>query len=269
MPCVCWWDTAYRNYVISTPEQEANYCCQMFTTAEGMKGVPGGCFDRNYWWHLRGDNSDQYDALWGIDGNNPNVPLWAFKQSAEQLVGKRFNGRVMTGDSVTDAQVRLYEFENPAISKKTWVCWRSGGTQLGTVQLPVRADTVSRAALNYGEGPSPDSLRQANSLGWLGIGVGDRPQFVTEPASDTIKRPDLAVDSFQVGPPTMQIGKGMGFTAFVKNYDNVRATPDTVWYKFYRDTTLVESLAGPRIKPCSTCVVGVVGYVVPASVYLQ
>jgi hypothetical protein len=63
------------------------------------------------------------------------------------------------------------------------------------VELPARADSAYIEALAYQGGTPPNQMRQADSYGWLGIGVADRPQFVTEPANESITRPELAVDS--------------------------------------------------------------------------
>jgi hypothetical protein len=105
------------------------------------------------------------------------------------------------------------------------------------------------------------AIETSAPTGWFGKQFDTFPVIVRE--GDHIFRPDLVVDSFRVGPQTPQVGKEMGFTAYVTNNGN-RATPDTVWYKFLCDTTVVESFPGPRIKPESTFILGMVGYVVPS-----
>ncbi|HTW92079.1 MAG TPA: hypothetical protein VMH22_10265 [bacterium] len=217
MPGSCWWDSSWIDSTVSTPEQEADYCCETFTTAEGMKGLPGGCFDRNYWWKLRAADMLEHEGLVWAHGNCPNVPLWAFKQTAERLTGKRLNGRVLTGDTAIDARSRMYEFEDPATSKKTWVCWSNKVTAPPiSVTLPARSDTTFAVALDYGDHSSPNSS-YADADGWLRENLGTRPIFIAEKSNPS--RPDLVVDSVKYilqAPNTV--------LAWVTNRGN-RATP--------------------------------------------
>ncbi|MBN2464638.1 hypothetical protein JXD38_03310 [candidate division WOR-3 bacterium] len=221
MPGVCWWNLDYFRDTVSTPEQEANYCCQVFTAAEGMKALPGGCFDRTYWWHLRAYSTDtlhlEFEALWGLHGDDPNVPLYAYKQTAEQLIGKRLNGRVMTGDTAIDNHTRVYEFEDTTAEKKrTWVCWQDEAVAAYS-PLSVRSDTVDTVALAYNGSP-PFGRKDAENSGWLHPALQPRPTFVAEKSAAS--RPDLVVDSVRyVLPPS-----DTAVLAWVTNRGN-RATP--------------------------------------------
>jgi hypothetical protein len=219
MPAICWWGQR-KGETLATKEQSANYCCEMFTAAEGMKGLPGGSFDRNYWWYLR------QPPVWGggawglVDSNlDLNAEFYAFKQTSEQLTGKRFNGRMMTGDAGRDALVRMYEFEDTTTLKRTWVCWKNGGAGSGglNVKLPVRTDSLAAESLAYTGTPPPFSAPVAPD-GWLSLSLNERPAFVTE-VTDTL-RPDLRVDSVRYSPSPGP----MYVKAWVTNHGS-RATP--------------------------------------------
>jgi hypothetical protein len=206
------WNTEFgwnKRQIGLRAESDANNLCQAFVTSFGLPASPGagGGYDRMCWWlpywHFAPiEIEEPWNWLWLQDDTTDGVSLirqygyYAFKQACSALVGKRFNGRVTTGDDETDSIVRMYEFEDTATLKKTWVCWRSdGGVQDVAVELPARADSAYIEALAYQGGTPPNQMRQADSYGWLGIGVADRPQFVTEPANESITRPELAVDS--------------------------------------------------------------------------
>jgi hypothetical protein len=191
-------------------ESDANNLCEAYATSFSLPALPGagGGYDRLCWWTPYYPSTDtsgkpvDWNWMWLQDDTTDGVSLirqygyYAFKQACSTLVGKRFNGRVTTGDDETDSMVRMYEFEDTATLKKTWVCWRSdSGVQDVAVELPARADSAYIEALAYEEGTPPNQMRQVNSYGWLGIGASDRPQFVTEPANESITRPELAVDS--------------------------------------------------------------------------
>lgn len=271
MPGLFWWtDTSDPHYmdIVTTPQQDADYCCEAFTTAEGMKGLPGGAFDRNYWWFLR-QPPLWGSGCWGLMDSALNIhpSFYAFKQTAEQLAGKRFNGRVMTGDAATDAHVRMYEFEtNDTLHRRTWVCWRNWGSPgdgqpppTSPVPLPVRNDTLQLDSLAYTDIGQPMQVT-ADADGWLRIGMATRPAFVTE--TKAASRPELVVDSFLVMPQQPQVGKEMGFAAFVTNRG--RATPDSVWYKLLCDDAPVCSVPGASIGSGASDSLTVIGCVVPS-----
>jgi hypothetical protein len=167
--------------------------------------------------------------------DDPNPSFYALKQMTTALTDKRFNGRVMTGDSVTDPLVRMYEFEDPATLKRTWVCWRNGdvGGQDVPAHLPVRADSLKLTSLDY-TGSPPTVVYAAGHDGWLDLGAATRPTFVWE--STAISRPELVVDSFEVEPETLHVGHSATFTARIKN--DGRTTPDPVHVGFRRNDSL-------------------------------
>jgi hypothetical protein len=96
----------------------------------------------------------------------------------------------------------MYEFEDPTSLKKTWVCWSDEDTAPPTtfVNLPVRTDTTQAESLAYNSAP-PTYDRASAATGWLLCTLYNRPVFITEPASESISRPDLVVDSVRYVPP--------------------------------------------------------------------
>jgi hypothetical protein len=246
-------------------EQDARNLCEAFVSHKASEANPGGGYDRLYWWYL---HRPGVWGAWGLvnDYLNRQSPFYAMKQVAGSLTGKRLNGRVLTGDSATDAQVRMYEFENPATSKKTWVCWRSdGGVQDVAVELPARTDSASLEALDYGE-QAPPTMRQANSYGWLGIGASDRPQFVAEPASESVSRPELAVDSFKALPLPLRVGEPSSFSVFAKNNGDER-TPGQVQVNIYWNDSLLTTVACDTIPAHEGRWAIVIGGYIPAWVH--
>ena len=229
-PGKAWWDSFQ---VVSTEQQDADYCSEMFVTAEGMRGLPGGGFDRNYWWLLR------QPPVWGggcwalvdsMEAMNPYASFYAFKQTAERLTGMRFNGRVMTGDASTDSAVRMCEFEDTS-GRRTWVCWRNWGSYdygqpppVSTVPLPVRNDTLQLDSLEYTGNEQPTQVTAVAS-GWLGLRMGTRPVIVTE--TKAARRPELVADSVRFAPVLPQIGMAETVRVWVRNRDTSVATPET------------------------------------------
>jgi hypothetical protein len=126
--------------------------------------------------------------------DDPNPSFYALKQMTTALTDKRFNGRVMTGDTATDALVRMYEFEDTATLRRTWVGWKNGGAGSGglSVKLPVRSDTLASESLAYTDSTPEFPAAIAND-GWLTVDLDQRPVFIRE-MTDTL-RPDLRVDS--------------------------------------------------------------------------
>ena len=239
-PGKAWWDSFQ---VVSTEQQDADYCSEMFVTAEGMKGLPGGGFDRNYWWLLR------QPFVWGtgcwalLDSFlNPYASFYSFKQTAERLTGKRCNGRVTDGDTAVDNHVRMYEFEDTTTLRRTWVCWRNWPHTDGNhepppvaIKLPARTDSADWSYLAYSSG-EPEYADTTAQDGWYKLDISTRPRFITEPATQAISRPDLVVDSFKIEPETLYIGDSATFTVRIKN--NGRTTPDSVHVGFRRNDSL-------------------------------
>ncbi|MCX6843465.1 MAG: T9SS type A sorting domain-containing protein [candidate division WOR-3 bacterium] len=242
IPAFPWWDTMYRHNghdTITTEQQDADYCSQTFTTAEGMKALPGGCFDRNYWWLLRRRPGE---GSWGLTDSvgKPHAALYACGQTATQLLGKRLNGRVMTGDTRDDS-VRVYEFEtNDTLHRRTWVCWKNGGQGQGgvNVDLPATVDTLSSDVLAYAPLQQSGTV-YANANGWLPQTLDKRPVFISE--TSAVNRPDLVVDSFRVQPLPLRVGEPSSFEVFVKNNGN-KSTPGPVLVNIYWNDSLLTTV---------------------------
>jgi hypothetical protein len=255
------WDT------VCGEDLDADALCAVFVTGKASGTRPRGGYDRSFWFGFReiytAPRLGGHRPLLDSAMTTPYMLFYACEQMTHALTGKRLNGRVLIGDSAEDALARMYEFEDPASLKKSWVCWSTieghGGV---VVRVPARSDTAASTILDYGDNPQP-SYDQAAATGWLWSGITTRPVFITEPDGESLMRPDLVVDSFSVGPQTPQVGKEMGFIAYVRNADTVRATPDTVWYKFLCDTMLVDSFWGRRIDPGATDTIVMIGAVVP------
>jgi len=251
MPGFCWWDRAHMREMVATEQQDADYCCEMFTANEGMKGRPGGSFDRNYWWLLR------RPEIWGwgcwslLESTatmDRHAAFYAFKQTAEQLIGKRFNRATTVVDAVTASQLRMYEFEDDS-GKRTWVCWQNwplssvppppSNSQPVAVNLPVRADTLAAEPLAYTDSTTEFSVVPARD-GWLTADLNQRPVFIRE-VTDA-PRPDLRVDSvrYAVLPGTVEV------RAWVTNHGQ-RATPSRSGRRSAYPTDAVLKLNGDSI----------------------
>jgi hypothetical protein len=205
-----------------TAKQNANSLCEAFTSVPAQAGLPGGTFDRICWWRSWCDSGC---GSWSLFDSimKPRPGFFAFKQVIRALTGKRFNGRVMTGDAGTDALVRMYEFEDTTTLKRTWVCWKNGGQGSGavSVKVPARADSVTAESLAYD--PNSDAVTRPASLdGWFPAALTDRPVFMTE-TGDT-SRPDLRTDSIRLDPPHPRVGMPETVHAWVKNH-GTRSTP--------------------------------------------
>jgi hypothetical protein len=133
-----------------TQEQDARNVCEVFTTAKASEVLPEGRYDKTCWWVFFRPAAWNCWGLVNFDFTRQQA-YYAFKQTEQQIAGKRLNGRVMTGVPATDALVRMYEFEDPASAKKTWVCWKNGGgrSEGVSVKLPVRTGRVAAESLDY------------------------------------------------------------------------------------------------------------------------
>ena len=259
MPGFCWWDRAHMREMVATEQQDADYCCEMFTANEGMKGRPGGSFDRNYWWLLR------RPEIWGwgcwslLESTatmDRHAAFYAFQQTAEQLTDKRFNRRVLLGDARDDS-VRMYEFEDTS-GKKTWLCWVNWpqdavpppppNPQSVAVKLPARTNMTATTVLAYEAGQQGGS-KAASADGWLPCSLEARPVFVSE--SGSVSRPELVVDSFWTVPDTPKTGWPAIFGVRVRNRDDQTATPEgcTTWVRLTWNDSVVDSMCTAETLP--------------------
>ena len=225
-------------------EQNANGNCSAMISTMAQAGLPGGTYDR-YCWFM--SCAKMYYGSWCLFNETicPRAGRFAYRQVLDKLNGKRFNGRVMAGDSTGDANVRMYEFEDSTSLRKTWVCWVKRPELVGSVKLPARSDLAMACSLDYdgSQQPQPASVEAS---GWLPRFLRDRPVFLTEPDCESLVRPDLVVDSFRVWPKTLRVGMEAVFTVYVTNQGN-RATYDTIWYRLLCDTTAFAATPGSAI----------------------
>jgi hypothetical protein len=226
-----------------TEEQNANGNCSAMISTAAQAGLPGGTYDR-YCWFM--SCAKMYYGSWCLFNETiyPRAGRFAYRQVLDKLSGKRFNGRVRTGDG-GDSLTRMYEFEDPASLRKTWVCWVKGQNVVGSVKLPARLDTAVACSLDYDGNQQPCPV-YAEASGWLPRFLRDRPVFITEPDCESLTRPDLVVDSFRVWPEMPRVGMEVIFAVYVTNQGN-RATYDTVWYRLLCDSTMFATTPGPGI----------------------
>jgi hypothetical protein len=255
-------------------QQQAHFLSEVFTSAKATEASPTGGYDQMCWYSFLDDGAGCGVLRPESLGYACRPAAYASGQTADFLVGKRLNGRVMFGDSL-DSIIRAYEFEttdgNP---KKLWVCWQHWppGTdeppnppepELARVRLPVRSDMVDTAALAYAENP-PAGQKEAATDGWLDQWLGLRPVFITEPEGESISRPDLVVDSIACSPQQLQITKPMNLYARVKNTGN-DSTPDTTLVRFlWNDSVYTTAVIGSSIPAESSRSVLLIGGIVPA-----
>jgi hypothetical protein len=256
---------------------QMRYLPQLYTTALGSQALPGvGCdqcqwftFSQiNGWWPeslgligLFKENVDN-ETIWDGGWWGKHSSFYTFRTLTEELTNHRLERRVLMNDSTEDSLMRVYEFSDPESNdRRVWVGWAVDTTSAGetpvsiSAQAPVRTDCVV-----VGDGIGPESTLTADADGWLRLTLTRQVQYMREDGPAT--RPDLAVDSFRVMPERPQVGKEMGFVAYVRNTDSARATPDTVWYRFLCDTTTICSVPGPSIGPLGRDTVTVIGCVV-------
>jgi hypothetical protein len=236
------WPRLFENPTESQ-QRAARIVAETFTATEGSKALAQGGLDHMCWW--------AFSELNPSFGNEPLVDsamkrypaFYAFKQMTNILSGKRLNGRVMTGDSVTDEQVRMYEFEDTtALKKRTWVGWGMPPTDPGSIAalVPARSDTLRYDSLAYNGSP-PFGSNYAEASGWLQGQLSARPVFITETSDES--RPELVVDSFWVDPGRPRTESLLTFHARVKNRDAARSTPQgcPTWVWFSWNDSIIDS----------------------------
>ena len=119
---------------------------------------------------------------------------YAYQQMTGELLGRRMNGRVLSGDTAKDNHTLVYELEDPATRKKTWIGWRNYTDGIGSVamKLPARTNMLRAVQLQRRQ----DSVAYevpASTDGWLTVALAESTVYVRE-TGDTL-RPDLVVDS--------------------------------------------------------------------------
>ena len=217
------WDTADGSW--AAQERNARSLCKTFVSSKASEVWPGGGYDRACWWLFRetGPRCGHFPLL-SATMETLYASFHAFKQMTRALTGKRFNRRVMQGDGKDDS-VRVYEFEDPATLRRTWVCWKNGGTDSAArveVRIPVMSDRITAESLAYRDGKPPGLAVRPGIDGWLSLSLNERPVFISE--QDVPKRPDLVVDSVRVAPVNPKVGESLTVRAWVRN-QGTRATP--------------------------------------------
>ena len=126
----------------------------------------------------------------------PQPCFYSYRQMTREFSGRRPNGRVSSGDSLTDSRTFLFELEDTSTGARTWLGWRNyePGAKPIMVRIPARTDQLNIAPLARSADADRFSRRKsAGSDGWLGLALDTIPVYVHE--TGTAMRPDLTVDS--------------------------------------------------------------------------
>jgi hypothetical protein len=194
---------------------------------------------------------------------------YSYQQMTNELLGKRLNGRVLTGIHTKDTCSYLYEFEDPATQKKRWIGWRNwelpeGGPAPVAVRIPARTNQVNVAELKR-EAVGVTYPLESGTDGWLQIALDTVPRYVHE-TGDTF-RPDLKVESLWTMPQAPRTGEQVRLYARLKNQGNAGTPPDldtnlTAW--FYANGTPIGWRHGlPVIQPESSVTCSTEGHWTP------
>jgi len=214
------WDTTDADTA-----RNADNLCETFVSSMASVSQPQGGFDRTFWWGFREyPQRLGYFPLLDTGIQHPYKLFYACKQMMARLKGKRLNGRVLTGD-VRDDSVRMYEFEDPATLRRTWVCWENGGSGSGApvgVRIPLESDRLIAESLAYRDGRPPTFAVLPGADGWLSLALDERPVFISE--QSVPNRPDLVVDSVRVVPVDPRVGGLLTMRAWVRN-QGTKVTP--------------------------------------------
>jgi sugar lactone lactonase YvrE len=210
------WNTEFGWSADLTGEPvQAHNVCEGYVATKASEALPSGGYDRLFWFSFRDHPGWDPTGLLDSTLNSPRNSYYAYAQTQAALFGKRFNGRVLTGDTRDDS-VRMYEFENPATLKRTWVCWKNGGQgQNGVnVDLPATVDTLTTDSLAYSP-PQQSGIVYADVDGWLPLTLDERPVFISE--GGAVSRPDMVVDSVWSVPGLPTRGQPVMLWAKIKN----------------------------------------------------
>jgi hypothetical protein len=219
----------------------------------GLAGSPASFYDRMFWEVLRSTGGS---AL--IDTfNEPNPCYYTYKQMASELPGKRLNGRILAGDTSKDNHTFLYEMENPADGRRTWIGWRTwrsdspAGIQ---VEVPLRAQLLDTILLARAERTESATVFSAGTDGWFHVTLDSIPVYIREDTSAV--RPDLTIDSVWTDPASPDPMDSVRFWARIRNVGNDTShvvhgtsspTPPLVFYAEDSAVGAADSL--PKIPP--------------------
>lgn len=232
-----------------------------------LAGDPVNFYDRIYWiplWNINvPPNSSWSNELLHVNQNGTfekRASYHAYRQMTRELLGKRMNGRVLSGDSATDAKSRVYELEDTASGRKTWVGWRNyeKGAAAVYMHIPTRTDQLDIAPLAR----SADADRLSRTLatgsdGWLGLELDTIPVYVHE--TGAVSRPDLKVDSVWTTQVNCDSETQVTIHARVRNLGNrdlsIAQGKKGSFLAFRADTIQIDPVAEPKQVPSDGTVV--------------
>jgi hypothetical protein len=148
-----------------------------------LAGSPTSFYDKVFYLGLW-DKRLGTGALMRFDSSVPSITpkpgYYAFQQMTQELLGKRLNGRILTGDPAVDTTTELYELEDTATGGKTWVGWRNyvAGAEGVPVKVPARTDSLHRIILARDSTPVT-TVALAATDGWLRETLGQFRGHIT------------------------------------------------------------------------------------------
>jgi len=203
-----------------------------------MAGDPTNFLDRIFWYNLYNVGFVPWESCGGgsllhVSRDTYDITeladYYSYRQMTQQLLGKRLNGRVLSGIHSKDTCAYLYEFEDPATHRKSWIGWRNwelpGGNPSSVMtRIPARTNALDSIVL--ARSGTPDSGRkEVGTDGWLQVSLDTVPMYIRE-TGDT-SRADVAVESLWTMPEVPHTGQPVKLYARVKNQGNA-ATPSGI-----------------------------------------
>jgi hypothetical protein len=229
--------------------------------ALALAGDPVDFYDRIYWWGLYniglGPDASCTAELLHLNGDNSITTrpgYYAYRQMTHELLGKRMNGRVLSGELAKDTSTLVYELEDTATGKKSWFAWRqsdSGVASPVALKIPLRTDLLDTTYMKLGgTDGQPRYIVHPGADGWFHVNLDAVPVYIHEDTSETLLRPDLIVDSvwvsFVPGPATPQKRRLWARIRNVGSASTPSGQPLTT-IKFYANGTWVTTAICPSV----------------------
>ncbi|MCK4352117.1 T9SS type A sorting domain-containing protein [candidate division WOR-3 bacterium] len=240
-------------------EMQANTVVQSFVStiasAENIKGPVNHCL----WYDFRndGDSIAHSEHNFGLVYHDYPYVLkpayYAYQQMTGKLDGLVYNKKLF----VENDAIRVYEFENPQDSLRTWVMWKNcgiGGSPV-LVGLAVRTDSAKYIEISY-DGSPYTRTRYSGDNGYIvDISVDTFPIYMQE--LSPLSRPDVVIDSIWTNPSKPVVGDNVYLYCKIRNIGNA-STPATIQDSiiFYtNDNRIALAVTPGNILPGGTAIV--------------